>query len=441
MKASRHPGNEYSAALSDLFACVAGFGVATWAVWAWLGQSASAAPWEFQWAFSAAIAWLSVVFPESSLRNGSPRWIDGFFTATGSNLLVQYGLTYLFGIPAAPWFLIVVGSALSMAAAGLLRNALPVAPSGRREGILLVGSDSSTASLAAALGELAVGLLDSGPTPAPAELPFLGAPDRVDDVCETKRPRAVVMSGMPAGLSLAHLLQLHYAGIEVEGAPFLCESVLRRVAWQQLSPSDLLFSVTPITSRAMLAFQAVYKVLIGLGLLVVFAPVLILASLLIVISTGRSAMEYIECAGLQRIPFQMFRFRTTRRDGRPSWIGNLIERLHLTNLPQLINAGFRGEMTLFGPRPVRSVFAGRLCELLPAYAYRFTVKPGIFGWSQAHFAETGGVPEEALSLEYDFYYIRQESPSLDLDILFRTLFRRSRAARKSAAVPDTASGS
>jgi lipopolysaccharide/colanic/teichoic acid biosynthesis glycosyltransferase len=367
-----------------------------------------------------------------------PRWLDGFFTATGANLLVQYGLTYLFGIPAAPWSLIVLGSALSLAAAGLLRKAVPAAPGGRRDGILLVGFDSSTASLAAALGENTVGVLDSGPAAASGELFFLGAPDRLDEVCEINQPRAVVMSGMPAGISLAQLLQLHYAGIEVEGAPFLCEGVLRRVAWQQLSPSDLLFSVTPVTSRAMLAFQAVYKNVFGLGLLIVFAPVLILASLLIAVFTGGSAMEHIECSGLQRIPFQMFRFRTVRPGGGPSWIGNLIARLHLTNLPQLINV-FRGEMVLFGPRAVRSIFADRLLDLMPAYVYRFTVKPGIFGWSQAHFAETGGVPEEALSLEYDFYYIRQESPSLDLDILFRTLFRRSKAARSAA--PGTASDS
>jgi lipopolysaccharide/colanic/teichoic acid biosynthesis glycosyltransferase len=105
--------------------------------------------------------------------------------------------------------------------------------------------------------------------------------------------------------------------------------------------------------------------------------------------------------------------------------------LRLTNLPRLINV-VRGEMALFGPRPVRSVFADRLCELMPAYVFRFTVKPGIFGWSQAHFAETGGVPEEGLSLEYDFYYIRQESPSLDLDILLRTLLRRPEAGRAAA---------
>jgi len=418
---------------------MAGFGVATWAARAWLGEAAFA-PWGFQWAFSTVIAWLAIVFPESSSHGGVSRWIDGFFIATGSNLLVQYGLTYLFGSPAAPWFLIVLGSALSLAAAGLLREALLVATGGRRGGILLVGFDSSTASLAAALEGDSVGVLENGPPPVSEGLLFLGPPDRLDEVCATKHPRAVVMSGMPAGISLAHLLRLHYAGIEVEGAPFLCEGVLRRVAWQHLSPSDLLFSVTPVTSRAMLAFQAIYKNLVGLGLLIVFAPVLILVSLLIMISTGEAAMEQIECSGLQRIPFQMFRFRTTRLSGAPCWIGNLIGRLHLANLPQLINV-FRGEMTLFGPRPVRRAFVERLLHLMPAYVYRFTVKPGIFGWSQTHFAETGGVPEEALSLEYDFYYIRQESPSLDLDILFRTLFRRSKAARKKAAVTDTASGS
>ncbi|HEY1220594.1 MAG: sugar transferase [Bryobacteraceae bacterium] len=441
MKPSLRHGSESSAALLDLLACLVGFGIANWAAGAWMGQAAFAAPWAFQWAFSAAIAWLSIVFPDSSSRDGLPRWVDGFFTATGSNLLVQYGLTYVFGIRATPWYLIILGSALSLAAAGLLRGAIPLAPRGRRDGILLVGFDSSTASLAAALGERTVGVLDSGPAPATGELPFLGPPDRLDEVCEIEHPRAVVMSGKPAGISLAHLLQLHYAGIEVEGAPFLAEGALRRVGWQYLSPSDLLFSVTPVTSRVMLAFQAVYKALMGLALLAICAPVLILASLLIVISTGGAAIEQIECSGLQRIPFQMFRFRTRRQDGEPSWIGSLIERLHLTNLPQLINVGFRGEMTLFGPRPVRSVFADRLCDLLPAYVYRFTVKPGIFGWSQARFAETGGVPEEALSLEYDFYYIKQESPSLDLDILLRTLFRRSKAARKRAAGPGATSGS
>ena len=78
-------------------------------------------------------------------------------------------------------------------------------------------------------------------------------------------------------------------------------------------------------------------------------------------------------------------------------------------------------MGLFGPAPARTAIANRLIQLLPAYIYRFTVKPGIFGWFQANVAEAGSLPEEITRLEYDLYYIKQESPSLDLDILLRML--------------------
>jgi len=433
MKSPHHAPFEYSAALLDLIACVAGFGVAAWAERVWAPQAAAGQALTFQWAFSAALAWLAIVFPDSASRDGLRRLVDGFFTATGSNLLVQYGLTYLFGLAAAPWPLIVLGSALSLAAGCLLRAGAPALRGGQRAGALLVGFDSSTPALAAALPEGALGVLDRAPETAGSDLPLLGPPERLLEICRDRRPSSVVVSGQAAGVSLAELLQLHYAGIEVDSAPSLSEGVLRRVAWPQLSPSDLLFSVTPITSRPMLAFQAVYKNVLGLGLLILFAPLLILLSLAIVFSTGGPAMEHIECPGLQRIPFQMFRFRTRRAGGKLSWTGAWIARLHLTNLPQLINV-VRGEMALFGPRPVRRIFADRLLELMPAYVYRFTVKPGMLGWSQVHFADAGGMPEEGLSLEYDFYYIRQESPSLDLDILLRTLLRRP------AAAPAPASG-
>jgi len=185
----------------------------------------------------------------------------------------------------------------------------------------------------------------------------------------------------------------------------------------------------------MLAFQATYKNVIGLALRLIFAPLLILTSFLIVIFTGGPALEHIECLGFRRTPFQMLRFRTMGADGKLTRIGSLIARLHLTNLPQLMNV-VRGEMTLFGPAPVRRAFAERLSQLLPAYVYRFTVKPGIFGWMDANPTETGGLADEMLRLEYDLYYIRQESPSLDLDILLRMLFRRSAARQHTTAIPD-----
>jgi lipopolysaccharide/colanic/teichoic acid biosynthesis glycosyltransferase len=92
------------------------------------------------------------------------------------------------------------------------------------------------------------------------------------------------------------------------------------------------------------------------------------------------------------------------------------------DLPQLINV-VRGEMALFGPPPVRKEFAHRFAELIPVYDHRFIVKPGMMGWSQVNLDRGPRSTDEFLRLEYDLYYIREESPSLDLDILFRTTFR------------------
>jgi len=81
-------------------------------------------------------------------------------------------------------------------------------------------------------------------------------------------------------------------------------------------------------------------------------------------------------------------------------------------------------MTLIGPPPVRAEFARRLFDLIPVYGHRFTVRPGILGWSQANLRHIA-VPDERLRLEYDLYYVKQGSPSMDLDIAIRTLFRIS----------------
>ena len=175
-------------------------------------------------------------------------------------------------------------------------------------------------------------------------------------------------------------------------------------------------------ARSAIALQAIYTNVIGLALLVLLSPVLAAAAILVALTTACPPLESAECPGFQRIPFRALRFRTRRRNGELVWPGKLLMELHLINLPQLTNV-VRGEMALFGPPPVRKEIAERLSQLIPAYAHRFTVKPGILGWSQANLASALPAPDESLRLGYDLYHIREESPSLDLDILFRTVFR------------------
>lgn len=162
-----------------------------------------------------------------------------------------------------------------------------------------------------------------------------------------------------------------------------------------------------------------------------------LLSLLIVLTDGAPALERVACLGFQRMPFDRLSFRIRRSDGTLSGIGKLISKLHLTNLPHLINV-VRGEMSLFGPAPARAAFADRLGQLLPAYIYRYTVKPGVIGWFEPLSSESGDLLDEISRLECDLYYIRQQCPSLDLNILMHALFHRSGSRKQPATVSQMA---
>jgi lipopolysaccharide/colanic/teichoic acid biosynthesis glycosyltransferase len=428
-------------AFLDLLACIGGFGAAALIEYVWIrGALLNPEAWIFTSLLSAVIAWFAMVFPESQWHEGMRLWIDGFFTVVAFNLLVQSGLIYLFAITPASWLVIVLGSVLTMSTTGLVHKWFP-GQRKLRKGLLFVGSrDIPVAELHEALGEPVLGGLVNGRSEElQAGVPFLGFPADLSKVCEDIRPGTLVVSGKTSEDELRTLLRAHYSGVEVDSAVLFYERVLQRVPWRESRPSDLLFSLNPAISRAMLAFQAVYKNLIGLALRVITAPLLILTSVLVVVLSGAPSVEQIECLGFQRTPFLLLRFRIHDSHGNLTGIGKLIEKLHLTNLPHLINV-VRGEMTLFGPAPVRTAFANRLMDLMPAYTYRFTVKPGIFGWYQVHHAETGGLPDEVARLEYDLYYIKQESPSLDLDILLRTVFRRSSAKPASSDAASRTAG-
>jgi lipopolysaccharide/colanic/teichoic acid biosynthesis glycosyltransferase len=62
--------------------------------------------------------------------------------------------------------------------------------------------------------------------------------------------------------------------------------------------------------------------------------------------------------------------------------------------------------------------------MMPFYSTRFSVKPGILGWSQAHLYPASDPVDELREIEYDIYYIKQASPLLDLEILIRMLSGR-----------------
>ena len=137
--------------------------------------------------------------------------------------------------------------------------------------------------------------------------------------------------------------------------------------------------------------------------------------------------------GKDRTVFTLWKFRSMTRDAErsgPVWarkddprttrVGRWIRKFRIDELPQLINV-FRGEMSLVGPRPERPEFVRDLTAEAPYYSIRHSVRPGITGWAQVNFPYGASVEDACCKLEYDLYYIKNMSLSLDFRILMKTV--------------------
>lgn len=133
-------------------------------------------------------------------------------------------------------------------------------------------------------------------------------------------------------------------------------------------------------------------------------------------------------------PFYVLKFRSMRVDaekgGRPQWakegdarvtrIGKIIRKLRIDELPQIFNV-FRGDMSFVGPRPERPEFVVSLGEKLPYYSERHRVKPGITGWAQISYPYGSSEKDAFEKLQYDLFYVKNYSLSLDFMILLQTV--------------------
>jgi lipopolysaccharide/colanic/teichoic acid biosynthesis glycosyltransferase len=115
---------------------------------------------------------------------------------------------------------------------------------------------------------------------------------------------------------------------------------------------------------------------------------------------------------------------------RLTWIGALIRKTSLDELPQLINV-LKGDMSMVGPRPL-------LTEYLPLYSEeqrrRHEVKPGITGWAQVNGRNS---VEWKRRFEYDVYYVDHQSFGFDLKILFLTVLKVFKAEGISSGTSVT----
>ena len=109
-----------------------------------------------------------------------------------------------------------------------------------------------------------------------------------------------------------------------------------------------------------------------------------------------------------------------KNDTRITRFGKFLRKTRLDELPQFINI-IKGDMSIIGPRPERSVFVEELVAEIPFFSARNIIKPGLTGWAQVNAGYGASVEDSLHKLQYDLYYIKHRNVFLDFKIVLKTL--------------------
>ena len=185
-------------------------------------------------------------------------------------------------------------------------------------------------------------------------------------------------------------------------------------------------------------FNMVLKRLMDIGgsifAIILFSPVMLLASILVELTSPGPLIYKQERVGLHNRTFLMYKFRsmevqpkeeekkawTVKNDPRVTGIGKFMRRTSIDELPQLFNI-LKGDMSLVGPRPERPFFVEKFREEIPRYMVKHQVRPGLTGWAQVNGYR--GDTSIRKRIDYDLYYIENWTLGLDVKILIMTIFK------------------
>jgi lipopolysaccharide/colanic/teichoic acid biosynthesis glycosyltransferase len=169
-------------------------------------------------------------------------------------------------------------------------------------------------------------------------------------------------------------------------------------------------------------------IVLSSALLLATLPVVVLACLAILVSTGQAPLLTQRRVGWLGNEFRMLKLRTMRcsdeprggltakppHDERVTAVGRVLRRTSIDELPQLINV-LAGQMSLVGPRPG---LPSEVAEYREPWRRRLSVKPGLTGLWQVS-GRSSLPPERWMAL--DRAYLRRRSTGFDLLILLRTV--------------------
>ncbi len=222
-------------------------------------------------------------------------------------------------------------------------------------------------------------------------------------------------------------------GIEVMDLAAIYEKIFKKVPLAELEEVWFLENIAK-SHTVYEFFKKPIEIFLAVIAGIVLLPVAVLIAVLIAATSAGPVIYTQTRSGEGEKKFKIFKFRTMRADAEqhgPQWsagledtritaIGKILRRTHLDEMPQLLNI-ITGDLSFVGPRPERPEFVARLKKDVPYFELRLLVRPGITGWAQINYKYGASVEDSYEKLQYDTYYLKNRSLTLDFLILLRTV--------------------
>ena len=243
----------------------------------------------------------------------------------------------------------------------------------------------------------------------------------------------VAMQDRRGLLPVRELLKMRFDGVIIEDASDLLERLSGKLLLDGLRPSHFIYSAGFRIRPSQQIVRRLFSTLAAATGLLLFLPFFPIVMLLVKFSSPGPIFFRQTRVGMGGRPFQVVKFRTMRTDAeaagakwatkddpRVTRVGRFMRKTRLDEVPQLWNV-LIGDMGFVGPRPERPEFVPWLVEQIPYFELRHMIRPGLTGWAQVRYGYGATLAEAREKLEYDLYYIKHISLSLDLLIMFETV--------------------
>lgn len=299
----------------------------------------------------------------------------------------------------------------------------------------LIRAFGSRLKLHPELGVILKGCVPVSDVASNLEFPVLGSLKDVPEIVRTQKIDQIILALPNANASMIEdlLPELLDLNVDIRIIPDVFQYMTLGCQVEEFEGLPLIsINQSPVVGWNSVG-KRILDFIVALVSIVIFSPLMALIYLSIRIFTPGPGIIVQDRMGLDGRLFGMYKFRTmsvgaendangwtVKNDNRVTWLGKILRRTSLDELPQLINV-LKGEMSCVGPRPERPSMVDKFRKDIPKYMLRHKVKAGMTGWAQVN----GWRGDTSLEkrIEFDLYYISNWSIFFDLKIIVMTLIR------------------